>query len=78
MPLNEVEAYLADESTVKTSNQAYGSFKSMKKIAKEKEDEEMKMEVQTVQPIVKKANPLLQDKIYKSLLESVIVIEDFT
>lgn len=30
------------------------------------------------QPRVKKLNPLLQDKVYKSLLESVVILEDFT
>lgn len=39
----------------------------------------MKMETSVVaQPKVKRPNPLLQDKVYKSLLETVVILEDFT
>jgi len=75
MPLSEADAYMEEEA-LKTSNMAYGSFKALKKEAQAREKEELKMEVQ--QAVVKKKNPLLQDKVYKSLLESVVVLEDFT
>ena len=45
MPLSESDNYLAEESN-KTSNQAYGSFKAMKKMAKKAEDVEMRTDDQ--------------------------------
>eukprot|EP00347_Sterkiella_histriomuscorum_P020272 403338437 len=79
MPISESDNYLA-ESNNKTSNQSYGSFKDMKKMqALKNQDTEMKNETGDISQIqVKRINPLMQDKVYKSLLESVVILEDFT
>lgn len=36
------------------------------------------LDEEIIKQVIKKSNPLLQDKVYKELSESVVILEDFT